>query len=43
VLVLRRQFTDVHMKFYETPALDSDVGKMDISAETSFVLMHEIL
>jgi hypothetical protein len=33
----------VHMKLYETPALDSDVGKMDISVETSFVLIREIL
>jgi hypothetical protein len=31
------------MKLYETLALDSDVGKMDITAEASFVLMHEIL
>ena len=31
------------MKLYETPALDFDVGKMDISAEASFVPMHEIL
>jgi hypothetical protein len=31
------------MKLYETLAFDSDVGKMDISAEASFVLMREIL
>ena len=31
------------MKLYETPALDSDVGKMDVSAEASFVLMRETL
>jgi len=30
------------MKLYETPALDSDVGKVDISAEASFVVMPEI-
>jgi hypothetical protein len=31
------------MKLYETAALDSDGGKMGISAETSTVLMHEML
>jgi hypothetical protein len=31
------------MKLYETLARDSDVGKMDISTEASFVLMREIL
>jgi hypothetical protein len=31
------------MKLYETPVLDSDVGKMDISTEAAFILLHEIL